>query len=136
LPIRPAQAFSDFLAKQDILMDIVFVKQLAVDTVIGVYAWEKTIQQRLMFDLELTTDIRAAASADDIRQTLDYAVVCERVSTLVQSAPVELIETLAERIAAMLLTEFATAQVMVQVDKPGAVPAAQTVGVRIVRSRG
>ncbi len=117
-------------------MDIVFVKQLAVDTVIGVYAWEKTIQQRLMFDLELTTDIRAAASADDIRQTLDYAVVCERVSTLVQSAPVELIETLAERIAAMLLTEFATAQVMVQVDKPGAVPAAQTVGVRIVRSRG
>lgn len=116
-------------------MDIVFVKQLAVDTVIGVYAWEKTIQQRLMFDLELTTDIRAAASADDIRQTLDYAVVCERVSTLVQSAPVELIETLAERISAMLLSEFATTQVMVQVDKPGAVPAAQTVGVRIVRSR-
>lgn len=116
-------------------MDIVFVKQLAVDTVIGVYAWEKTIQQRLMFDLELITDIRAAASADDIRQTLDYAVVCERVSTLVQSAPVELIETLAERIAAMLLSEFATTQVMVQVDKPGAVPAAQTVGVRIVRSR-
>jgi len=116
-------------------MDIVFVKQLAVDTVIGVYAWEKTIQQRLMFDLELTTDIRAAASADDIRQTLDYAVVCERVTTLVQSAPVELIETLAERIAAMLLSEFATTEVMVQVDKPGAVPAAQTVGVRIVRSR-
>lgn len=116
-------------------MDIVFIKQLAVDTVIGVYAWEKTIQQRLFFDLELCTDIRAAANADDIRQTLDYAVVCERVTALVQSGPVELIETLAERIAAMLLTDFSTTQVMVQVDKPGAVAAATTVGVRIVRSR-
>jgi dihydroneopterin aldolase len=116
-------------------MDIVFIKQLAVDTVIGVYEWEKTIQQRLFFDVELSTDIRAAASADDIRQTLDYAVVCERVIALVQSGPVELIETLAERIAKMLLDDFATTQVMVQVDKPAAVPAASTVGVRIVRSR-
>ncbi len=116
-------------------MDIVFIKQLAVDTVIGVYEWEKTIHQRLFFDVELSTDIRAAASADDIRQTLDYAVVCERVIALVQSGPVELIETLAERIAKMLLEDFATTQVMVQVDKPAAVPAASTVGVRIVRSR-
>lgn len=116
-------------------MDIVFVKQLAIDTVIGVYEWEKTIQQRLFFDLELSTDIRAAASDDNLRLTLDYAVVCQRVTALVQAEPVELIETLAERIAAMLLQEFATSQVQVQVDKPGAVPAAQTVGVRIVRSR-
>jgi dihydroneopterin aldolase len=116
-------------------MDIVFVKQLAVDTVIGVYAWEKTIRQRLLIDLELTTDIRAAANADDLRQTLDYAVVCERVTALIQAVPVELIETLAERIAAMLLNEFATTRVQVQVDKPGAVAVAQTVGVRIIRSR-
>ncbi len=70
-------------------MDIVFVKQLAIDTVIGVYEWEKTIQQRLFFDLELTTDIRAAASDDDLRLTLDYAVVCQRVTALVQAEPVE-----------------------------------------------
>lgn len=117
-------------------MDIVFVKQLAIDTVIGVYEWEKTIQQRLLFDLELATDIRAAANSDDIRQTLDYAVICERVTALVQAGPVELIETLAERVAAMLLDEFATTKVWVQVDKPGAVKAAATVGVRIRRSRG
>lgn len=116
-------------------MDIVFVKQLAVDTVIGVYAWEKTIQQRLYFDLELSTDIRGAADADDLRQTLDYAVVCERVTALVTAQPVELIETLAERVATMLLNEFATSQVLVQVEKPGAVPAAASVGVRIRRSR-
>lgn len=116
-------------------MDIVFIKQLAIDTVIGVYEWEKTIQQRLFFDIELCTDIRAAANSDDLRQTLDYAVVCERITSLVQSGPVELIETLAERIAAMLLADFATTQVTVQVDKPGAVAAAATVGVRIVRSR-
>ncbi len=116
-------------------MDIVFIKQLAVDTVIGVYEWEKTIRQRLYFDLELVTDIRAAAAGDDLSRTIDYAVVCEKVTALVQQKPVELIETLAEQIAEMLLREFPTQAVRVQADKPGAVPSAQTVGVRIARGQ-
>lgn len=116
-------------------MDIVFVQQLEISSVIGVYEWEKTIQQKLLIDLELATDIRAAAADDDIRQTLDYAIICQQVTSLVQAQPIELIETVAERIAAMLLAEFATKAVAVRVCKPGAVTAAQTVGVAIRRGQ-
>ncbi|MCB5227660.1 dihydroneopterin aldolase [Alishewanella sp. 16-MA] len=114
-------------------MDIVFIKQLQVDTVIGVYDWEKTIKQRLLLDLRLTADQRAAAQADDIRLTLDYAVISARVIELITAEPIELIETVAERVAQLLLTEFSTSQVEVTVSKPGAVPQAQTVGVQITR---
>lgn len=116
-------------------MDIVFIKQLQVDTVIGVYDWEKAIQQRLLLDIALFTDVTAAADKDDIRLTLDYAVIAEKVTALITAQPIELIETVAERVAAMLLSEFATEKVEVTVSKPSAVPQAQTVGVQIVRSR-
>ncbi len=116
-------------------MDIVFIKQLQIDTVIGVYEWEKTIQQRLEIDLELATDIRQAAAADDIRLTLDYAVIAEQVQQLICAQPLELIETVAERVAEMLLSRFATTAVMVSVAKPGAVKNAATVGVRIRRGQ-
>ena len=115
-------------------MDIVFIKQLQVDTVIGVYDWEKSIQQRLLLDLTLTADQRTAAATDDISLTLDYAVIAEKVTTLITAQPIELIETVAERVASMLLTEFATSKVEVTVSKPGAVSQAQTVGVHIVRT--
>ena len=116
-------------------MDIVFIKQLQVDTVIGVYDWEKTLSQSLFLDLALHTDLRQAAAADDIKLTLDYAVIAEKVTALITAQPIELIETVAERVAAMLLAEFATSKVDVTVYKPGAVPQAHTVGVNIVRSR-
>ncbi|MDX1536921.1 dihydroneopterin aldolase [Arsukibacterium sp.] len=115
-------------------MDIVFIKQLQVDTIIGVYDWEKSIQQRLLLDLTLTADQRNAAARDDISLTLDYAVIAEKVTALITAEPIELIETVAEKVAAMLLTEFATSKVEVTVSKPGAVAQAQTVGVHIVRT--
>ena len=80
-------------------MDIVFIKQLQVDTVIGVYDWEKTIKQRLVLDITLAADQRAAANNDDIRLTLDYAVITEKVIKLITAQPIELIETVAERVA-------------------------------------
>jgi len=116
-------------------MDIVFIKQLQIDTVIGVYEWEKSIQQRLFVDLELSTDISAAAKNDDIRQTLDYAVISQRVKQFVTAKPLELIETVAEQVAHLLLTEFATTAVKVTVCKPDALSDAQTVGVTIMRSQ-
>lgn len=114
-------------------MDIVFIKQLQVDTVIGVYDWEKTIKQRLLLDISLATDLRAAARSDDLRLTLDYAVISEKVISLITAQPIELIETVAERVAEMLLKEFATSQVEIRVCKPGAVVQAATVGVQITR---
>ena len=80
-------------------MDTIFIKQLQVDTVIGVYDWEKEITQSLFLDLALTADQRSAAAADDIKLTLDYAVIAQRVTELITAAPIELIETVAERVA-------------------------------------
>lgn len=117
-------------------MDIVFIKQLQVNTVIGVYEWEKTIQQRLVLDLELSTDTRKAAATDDIHLALDYAVISDAVRQLIITRPAELIETVAERVAELLLSQFNTSKVQVTVSKPGAVADALTVGVTIVRSRG
>lgn len=114
-------------------MDTVFIRQLQVDTVIGVYDWEKQITQRLLIDLTLAADLHEAAVHDDLRLTLDYAVISEKVIALITTQPIELIETVAERIAQLLLREFATSRVDVTVQKPGAVPQAQTVGVQITR---
>ncbi len=116
-------------------MDIVFISQLAVDMVIGVYDFEKVKQQRLLIDIEMAIDVRRAAGDDDLNQTIDYAVVCQRVTQLLQQQPIELIETVAERIAQLVLSEFPAQAVRVQVDKPGAVPASRTVGVRISRGQ-
>lgn len=116
-------------------MDIVFVNQLQVDTVIGVYEWEKNIRQTLVIDLQMATDIRQAAAGDDLAHTIDYAVVCEKVQQLVQAQPLELIETVAENIASLVLQQFSARAVMVRINKPGAVKTAATVGVEIRRGQ-
>lgn len=116
-------------------MDRVFIKQLQVDTVIGVYDWEKTIRQRLVLDLELATDISQAAATDNIRYAVDYAVVTEKVRHLISTEPIQLIETVAERVAQLLLREFATSEVQVTVMKPDAIAKADAVGISITRRK-
>lgn len=115
-------------------MDIVFIEGLQVDAVIGVYDWEKTQQQPLVFDVQMFTDIQGAAADDDLRQTLNYAVVAERIREYVSATQFELVETLAEKLAQLLLAEFAMAEVQIRLSKPQAVPGAN-VGVQIRRAR-
>ncbi|QTF93634.1 dihydroneopterin aldolase [Halomonas sp. BM-2019] len=114
-------------------MDLVLIESLGVDTVIGVYDWERTITQRLALDLALATDIRPAAAADDIALTLDYAAISERIAAFAAEHQFALVETFAERLAAVLREEFAIAWLRLTVRKPGAVPAADAVGVQIER---
>lgn len=114
-------------------MDKVYISQLHVETIIGVYDFEKESKQSLYFDIEMLTDISAAAKSDDINLAVDYAVVSERVAKHTTQKPVELLETLVEQLAGIILSEFAVSQVMIRVSKPAAVPAAKTVGVEITR---
>lgn len=114
-------------------MDRVLIEALAVETVIGVYDWERTIRQRLVIDLEMATDIRPAATGDDLTHTLDYAAISARIQTYADDSQFELVETFAERLAALLREEFGIPWLRMTVRKPGAVPEAQTVGVRIER---
>jgi len=114
-------------------MDHIFIEQLEVIAVIGVYDWEQKIKQKLVFDLELAWDIRPAAQSDDVSLTLDYAEVSDRVTTFVLSKPVALVETLAEQVAAMLLNDFSIKWLRLKLAKPGAVANARSVGVVIER---
>ncbi|MGO2502712.1 MAG: dihydroneopterin aldolase [Cobetia marina] len=114
-------------------MDRVLIEALAVETVIGVYDWERTIRQRLVIDLEMATDIRPAAAGDDLTHTLDYAAISARIQTYADDSQFELVETFAERLAALLREEFGIPWLRMTVRKPGAVPEAQAVGVRIER---
>ncbi len=114
-------------------MDKVFIQGLEVLCTIGVYDWEKQIRQKLVFDLEMAFDNRPAGQADDIARALDYAAVSQAVTALASQQPAELVETMAERVAALILGQFAVPRVRVRVTKPGAVVTAAGVGVEIVR---
>lgn len=114
-------------------MDIVFIKQLEVISTIGVYDWEKSLQQKLYFDLEMAFDNKPAAASDDINLALNYFSVSEMVSQFAQNHQFELIETMAESVAALIMKEFAVPWIRVTLHKPGALPKAQSLGVQIER---
>ena len=116
-------------------MDTVFIHELRVETVVGIYDWERRIRQTVSLDLEMATDIRAAANSDRIEDTLDYKAVAKRVAQFVAAQQFQLVETLAEKIAVLILDEFKVAQVKVTLHKPGAVSGSRSVGVSIERSR-
>nr|WP_154324498.1 bifunctional dihydroneopterin aldolase/7,8-dihydroneopterin epimerase [Pantoea sp. 201603H] len=114
-------------------MDIVFIEQLAVVTTIGVYDWEQTIQQKLVFDVEMAWDNRKAAASDDVNDCLSYADVADVIIAHVANGKFALVERVAEEIATLLLSRFASPWVRIKVSKPGAVAHAAQVGVIIER---
>lgn len=114
-------------------MDKVLIRQLKIETVIGIYEWEKQIHQNLLIDLDMAWDNRPAAATDDYQHALCYETVSNRLIALITEKPIELIETVAEMIAKCLMQEFDVPWVKVVVMKPGAVPAASAVGVEIER---
>lgn len=113
--------------------DVVFVKGLKVEAVIGVYAWERAITQPLLIDIALETDISRAAASDDVNDALNYKAVCDDVSRLCQEVQAQLLEHLAEKVAAMLLTDYACHKVTLSIAKPTAITQADGVGVQITR---
>lgn len=115
--------------------DSIFIENLSFLASIGVFEWEKQFEQKLELDIELSTDIRPAAANDDLNLTLNYAAISRLVINLAKAQHHDLIETLAEKIAAKLLQEFNTQQVSLTLRKPSAVPAAVSVGVKITRQR-
>jgi dihydroneopterin aldolase len=116
-------------------MDIVFIRELRIDTVIGIYDWEREIRQTVVFDLEMGADIARAAASDAIEDTLDYKAVSKRLVEFVQGSEFQLVETLAERCAAILQEEFQVPWVRLTLNKEGAVSSARDVGVIIERGQ-
>ncbi|MFD1261407.1 dihydroneopterin aldolase [Entomomonas asaccharolytica] len=114
-------------------MDIVFIENLEVSSVIGVYDWERTIQQCLIIDLQMAWDNKPAAIDDDITKALDYAKVSEAIEKFAANSQFQLVETFAEQLATLLMQQFNIPWLQLKITKPGAVPAAKGVGVEIER---
>lgn len=114
-------------------MDIVYIRDLEIDTVIGIYDWERQIQQTIRIDLEMGTDIRRAAATDAIEDTLNYKAVAKRIIQFVADSEFELVETLAERIAELVREEFHVPWLRLTLGKPGAVRRSREVGIMIER---
>ncbi|MGI9211048.1 MAG: dihydroneopterin aldolase [Methylococcaceae bacterium] len=114
-------------------MDIIFLRGLHIETVIGIYEWERRVRQTVVIDLELGTDIRPAADHDDIARTLDYGAISARMVEFVTGSEFLLVETLAERLAALVREEFGVAWVRLTINKKGAIQGASDVGVMITR---
>ena len=113
--------------------DTIFVTDLRIEAIVGIWDWERALPQTVSLDLEMATDIRPAAESDHIDATLDYRAVSKRVTAFVQESKFQLVETMAERIATLVREEFGVAWVRVTVRKPGAVRGSRDVGVAIER---
>ena len=113
--------------------DIVYLHGLTCEATIGVWEWEKNIKQKLVFDIDLACDIRPAAESDDLTKALDYQAIAERVKEITESSQFELIESLAEKVANTILSEFSTNWIRIKLDKGQAVGGVKNVGVVIER---
>ena len=114
-------------------MDKVFIENLTVETVIGIFDWEREIRQAVSLDLEMDFDIRKAAESDHIDDTLDYKSVAKRLIRFIESSEFQLVEALAERCARIVLDEFPVSRLRLKLSKPGAVRGSSAVGVIIER---
>lgn len=115
-------------------MDIIFVRGLEIETIVGIFDWERVTPRKIILDLEMATDNPKAAATDSIEDALDYDAVSKRIIAFVESSRFYLIETLAERICEILLKEFKVPWVRLTLNKIGAVKGASDVGIIIERS--
>jgi len=114
-------------------MDIIYLRDLRIDTIIGIYDWERQTRQTVILDIEMATDIKKAANSDDIEHTLNYKAVAKRIISFVSESNYQLVETLAEHTAEILLKEFNIPWVKLTLNKQGAVRGVRDVGVIIER---
>ena len=114
-------------------MDIIYLHDLKIECIIGIWEWERRVKQTIILDLDMAADIRRAAATDRIDDTLNYKAVAKRLIDFVGGSQFQLVETLAEKVAEILLTEFKLKWVRVRVNKKGAVRDAGDVGIVIER---
>lgn len=115
--------------------DILYLHDLKVDCIIGIWDWERQTRQTIVLDLDMEVDIRQAAAHDDIQYAVNYKAVAKRVAGFVSDSQFALVETLAEQVATLILTEFPIPWLRLRINKRGAIRDAAEVGLIIERTR-
>ena len=116
--------------------DVVFLRGLAIETTIGFFEWERHVKQTVVLDLEIPVDCARAAASDQVKDTVDYKSIAKRCIDFVAGAEFHLVETLAHKLATILLEEFDIAWIRLSLNKPGAIRGSRDVGVSIERRKG
>lgn len=119
--------------KKGTLMDIVFIEGLEIETIIGIYDWEREVKQIVRIDLEMAWDNKPAAQSEDIAKALNYKDVSKRLIGFIGDSEFLLVETMAEAIAEIIQNEFSVQWLSLKLSKPGAIRGAKAVGVKIER---
>ncbi len=114
-------------------MDIIFLGGLQIETIIGIYDWERKTKQTVILDIEMAHDIKQAAATDDIKDTLDYKAVSQQVISFVEQSDFFLVEKLAEEINRLIREQFNVPWVKLTLNKKGAISGASDVGIIIER---
>jgi len=115
--------------------DLIFLRGLKIECIIGFIEWERRVKQTVVIDLELPVDCRHASRTDEVADTLDYKQLAKRIIAFVAESQFKLVETLAQRTAMLVLGEFTVPWVRVSINKPGAIRGSRDVGVAISRTR-
>jgi dihydroneopterin aldolase len=116
-------------------MDKIFIHALKTEAIIGIFDWERQVKQTVLIDIEISADVAKAALSDSIHDTLNYKRIAKRVLAFVEESKFHLVETLAERIAMLLLEDFGIDWVSISLSKPGAIRSSRDVGVMLERDR-
>ena len=114
-------------------MDKIFLSQLSIECIVGIWDWERRVKQTVVIDVEMAAYIRKAAASDSIEDTIDYKRVAKRLIAFVGESQYQLVETLTEQIARVIVTEFGVTWVKVRLNKRGAIRGARDVGIEIER---
>lgn len=115
-------------------MDRIFLRELEVEAVIGIWEWERQVKQKVSIDLEIATDVRGAAQNDAVEGTVNYKDVAKRLIQFVGNSEFQLVESLADAIAGVIIKEFGISWLRLSVAKPGAIEGSKTVGIAIERT--
>ena len=116
-------------------MDCVYIRQLKVDTIIGIHDWERRVRQSVYIDLEMAVDMTQAAATENIDEALDYQAVAQRATDFIQAGEFQLLETLAQRLADDLQAIYSLGWMSMRVSKPAALTQAADVGVLVERGQ-
>lgn len=115
-------------------MDKIFLRELEIDAVIGIWEWERQVKQKVSIDLEIGTDVRGAALTDAVDSTVNYKNVAKRLIDFVGNSEFQLVESLADAVAEIVIKEFNVSWLKLSVAKPGAIEGSKTVGISIERT--